>query len=63
VSEIMTPVEDLRILSTRDKASDALNLLAEGGVNQLPVVEDGRVLGLVTREDIIKWWSLGPGKG
>jgi CBS domain-containing protein len=44
-----------------ETASVALALLAEQGVNQLPVVEHGRLLGLVTREDILKWLVLGPG--
>jgi CBS domain-containing protein len=37
-----------------------MGLLAEKGVNQVPVVHDGRLLGLVTRDDILKWMVLGP---
>ncbi|AGA90627.1 Zn-dependent protease [Thioflavicoccus mobilis 8321] len=58
VSEIMTPYEQLHTLSPQDQASDAVALLAEHRVNQLPVVEGGRILGLVTREDILKWLAL-----
>lgn len=58
VAEIMTPIRDLSTLSPEDTASDAMNRLAERQVNQLPVVEDGRLLGLVTREDIMRWLSF-----
>jgi len=58
VGDIMTHVERLHVLDPGAKANDALNLLVERGVNQLPVADDGRLLGLVTREDILKWLSL-----
>jgi Zn-dependent protease/CBS domain-containing protein len=58
VSQVMTPVEALHTLSVSDKASDALDRLGRYGVNQLPVVENGRVLGMVTREGILRWSSL-----
>lgn len=61
VRDVMTPREDLHAIAPADKASDALSTLAERNVNQLPVVEDGKLLGLVTREDIVKWWSLSQG--
>lgn len=61
VEEVMTPLERLHILAPSQSASTALALLAEKSVNQLPVVEQGRVLGLVTREDILKWMALSPG--
>jgi CBS domain-containing protein len=57
----MTPVERLHTLGPSTPASQALAQLAEKGVNQLPVIENGRLLGLVTREDILKWMVLGPG--
>jgi Zn-dependent protease/CBS domain-containing protein len=61
VADIMTPVARLHCVGPLETASAALALLAEQGVNQLPVVEHGRLLGLVTREDILKWLVLGPG--
>jgi Zn-dependent protease len=60
VADIMTPFERLHSVAPSQPASSVLALLAETGVNQLPVVEDGRLLGLVTREDILKWMFLGP---
>jgi hypothetical protein len=35
-----------------------LRALSQRGVNQLPVVKDGAVRGLIRREDILKWLSL-----
>jgi Zn-dependent protease/CBS domain-containing protein len=60
VVDIMTPLVRLYAVGPMDSASRALKLLAEQGVNQLPVVERGRILGLVTREDILKWMTLSP---
>jgi len=58
VDEIMTPLQALHTLSPQDKASEAMNRLALYRVNQLPVVEADRLLGLVSREDVFKWLSL-----
>ena len=58
VADIMTPADRLNRLSPSDDAADALSVLGRGSVNQLPVVEDGRVRGLVRREDILKWLAL-----
>jgi Zn-dependent protease len=63
VGDIMTPLAALSTLAPSDKASDALSRLAERGVNQLPVVENGELLGMVSREDILKWLSLSRGDG
>ena len=60
VADIMTPLGRLHALGPADSASSALKLLAEQGVNQLPVLDRGRILGLVTREDILKWMTLSP---
>ncbi|MBK1699637.1 peptidase M50 [Thiococcus pfennigii] len=65
VSEIMTPYERLLTLSPQGRASEAVALLGEHRINQVPVVEGGRILGLVSREDILKWLALrrGPAGG
>jgi CBS domain-containing protein len=38
--------------------TNALQLLAEHKVNQVPVVDQGRFVGMVTREGVLKWLSL-----
>lgn len=58
VGEIMTPTDSLITLAPDQDANDALALLGKHGVNQLPVVRNGQVLGLLRREDILKWLSL-----
>lgn len=60
VADIMTPLDRLHAVGPADSASRALKLLAEQGFNQLPVVDRGRIRGLVTREDILKWLALSP---
>lgn len=59
-ADVMTPLGRLHTLGPTDSAFRAMGLLAETGVNQVPVVEEARLLGMVTREDILKWMALGP---
>jgi CBS domain-containing protein len=61
INEIMTPAAELQTLSPAEKASDALDRLTQAGVNQILVVEDGMPLGMVTREDLLKWLTLNRG--
>jgi len=58
VAEIMTPASKLHALAPSDQAGTALEGLTEHAVNQLPVLENGRVIGLVSREDILTWLAL-----
>jgi Zn-dependent protease/CBS domain-containing protein len=64
VGEIMTPARELTAVSPREDALDALALLGRRDVNQLPVVDNGRLVGMIRLEDILKWLSLrgGPGR-
>jgi len=61
VRDIMTPVSELVTVSPDRDASEALNLFGRRNVNQLPVVKNGTLLGLIRREDILKWLSLHAG--
>ena len=54
----MTPRTELSTLAPAATASDALKLLAERRINQVPGVEDDRLLGLVTREAIVTWRAV-----
>jgi len=58
VREIMTPADRLTTVSPRDEAFDVLALLGQRDLNQLPVVDNGRLVGMIRREDILKWLSL-----
>jgi Zn-dependent protease/CBS domain-containing protein len=48
----------LVVATPRQDLASALNALAEGDLNQLPVVEDGRLVGLLTRSDIIRYFQV-----
>jgi len=58
VREIMTPVDRLTTVSPRDEAFDVLAVLGQRDLNQLPVVDNGRMVKMIRREDILKWLSL-----
>jgi Zn-dependent protease len=58
VQEIMTPVSRLACVGPREDAGEALAQLASRGVNQLPVLEGGKLVGLLRREDVLKWLAL-----
>ena len=61
VAEIMTPREKLAVVAPHDEAAEALATLGTRAVNQLPVIEDGELRGVLTREDVVKWLSLHDG--
>ena len=58
VSTCMTPLEKLVTVAPDTDSITALGHLGAADLNQLPVVEAGRCIGLVRREDILKWLSL-----
>jgi CBS domain-containing protein len=51
--EVMVPSGSLAVLHPEESAWVAMKRMAERGVNQLPVVVDGRLLGAVTRERLL----------
>jgi Zn-dependent protease/predicted transcriptional regulator len=53
VAEAMVPATDVRSLQRDSSLADAFDLMEGAGVNQIPVVEDGRLVGMVTREDLM----------
>lgn len=58
VKQIMTPVSRVKSISPEEDAADALNRLRQLEVRQLPVMENGKLLGLLRREDILRWLQL-----
>jgi predicted transcriptional regulator len=54
----MTPSSQITVASPNQDAAEVLFTLARHNLNQLPVVENGTIRGLIRREDLLKWLSL-----
>jgi len=54
VKEIMTPVDKLKIAYPDQDALSILEQMDENNINQMPVVSEGRVVGLITRDNLIR---------
>ncbi len=63
-AQVMLPLEESKRVGPDSGLSKALQLMDRDGVNQLPVMVDGRVVGMLTREDVISFLrtlqELGP---
>ena len=59
VESVMRPAQDLVAVTPDESAWQAFRMMAEGRVNQLPVLVDGRLVGAVTRERLIRLVQAG----
>jgi Zn-dependent protease len=50
----MLPVEQLHSVSPQQSLNEVLPLMANRDINQVPVVQDGKLVGVLTRESIIR---------
>jgi CBS-domain-containing membrane protein len=51
-------VDTLKTVTPESELSAAIGLMAESGLHQLPVVQDGRLVGLLSRADIVRFLQL-----
>jgi Zn-dependent protease/CBS domain-containing protein len=58
VEQIMTRAEQLDVVSPREDANEAFEKLTRRDVRQVPVIQDGHLVGLLRRRDIVKWLQL-----
>lgn len=58
VAQIMTPAGELITVSSDEDASDAMTKLSRRDIRQLPVVENGNLVGVLRRRDIVRWMQL-----
>ena len=56
--DAMKPAAQLVVARPGDDALDVLHVLAQRDINQIPVIESGRVIGLLRRADILRWLAL-----
>lgn len=57
MADIMTPAARLMTLEPEQDATVALDLIGGHDLSQLPVLQNGTIVGMVRREDILKWLS------
>jgi len=55
VREIMTPADKLRVASPDQEVLSILGQMEADDINQMPVVSGGRVIGLITRDNLIRF--------
>ncbi|MCX8125656.1 MAG: site-2 protease family protein [Dehalococcoidia bacterium] len=55
VADIMTPVNKLKWVAPDEPAINLFERMDDYDVNQLPVIENGRVIGLVARDNVIRF--------
>ena len=53
VKEIMTPLNKLKVAHPNQDALSILEEMGENNVSQMPVVSEGRVIGLIARDNLI----------
>jgi Zn-dependent protease len=58
VGAVMGGRDSLVTVSPRASLTDALEALGRGDFEQIPVVEDGRLMGMLTRADVLRQFQL-----
>ena len=58
VSHVMTPLNELSAVTPREDATTAFDKLARQEVRQMPVVQDGHLVGMLRQRDILRWLHL-----
>ncbi|HYE76310.1 MAG TPA: site-2 protease family protein [Blastocatellia bacterium] len=55
IYDVMRPLSEMRTVTPETPVSEALELLAKEDINQLPVVINGRLQGLISRDRILRY--------
>ncbi len=58
VRDVMTPADHVLSLGPADDATEALSRMASADVGRMPVLEDGRLVGIVSRRDIMNLFKI-----
>jgi Zn-dependent protease len=58
VNDIMTPAAEVKTVGPDDDLALALELLQSAGYNQIPVMVDGRLRGMISRADLLNFIQL-----
>jgi len=58
VQQAMTPLDKLKYVRPDEELSSVMRILAEENVNQVPVVLDNKIIGMVTRENLLNFVNV-----
>ena len=58
VAQVMTPAAKLVVASPREDLSEAVGKMSHADVDQLPVLDGARLVGMLTRADVTRWIEL-----
>jgi Zn-dependent protease len=58
VGHVMIPVDRLHVVSPQQNLNDVLPMMAGRDVNQLPVVQNGQLVGLLSRDAILRFLEI-----
>ncbi len=58
VRDIMTPIDEVPSLKPTDDATEALSRMVSTDVGRMPVIENGRLVGIVSRRDIMSLFKI-----
>ena len=63
VKEAMTPFDKLKWVGPDEELSSLMRLLTQNDINQVPVVQDNQVVGMITRENLLNFVNVRSGLG
>jgi Zn-dependent protease len=63
VREAMTPFDKLKWVRPDEELTNVFRVLMENNINQVPVVQDGQIVGMVTRENLLNFMNVRSGLG
>jgi Zn-dependent protease/predicted transcriptional regulator len=63
VREAMTPFDSIKRVRPGDELSSVLRILTENDINQVPVVQDNNVIGMIGRDNLISFIDVRSGLG
>lgn len=58
VRQVMVPEKELEVVTPREDAMDAFQKLAQRDMRQIPVVQNGELVGMLRRRDILRWLQV-----
>jgi Zn-dependent protease/CBS domain-containing protein len=62
IDQVMTPAEKLEVVKPGEESTDALEKLVSKNIRQLPVIQDGKLVGVLRRTDILRWLQANSAK-